>query len=191
MTLRAREHKPNGQFQKGIVLPLAERFWLKVDVRGPDECWPWLASTNPNGYGQIIDDEHGQMLKAHRVCWTLCFGPIPPGLNVLHGCDNPPCCNPRDLFLGTQAGNIADMVAKNRQNGGPPLGIRNNCKITEAQADEIRCASGLQRQIAARFGITPSQVSNIKSGKSWKHINDGMRAALGEISNPEKPGSNK
>lgn len=149
---------------------LADRFWEKVDVRGPDECWPWLASTNPNGYGQIIDVGHGPMLKAHRVCWTLCFGPIPAGMGVLHHCDNPPCCNPRDLFLGTQPDNIADMVAKGRQNGGPPLGIRNNAKLTEAQAAEILSASGLQREIAARYRITPSQVSHIKSGKSWASL---------------------
>ena len=147
--------------------PLAERFWEKVDVRGPDECWPWMASANEHGYGQIIDDCHGPMLKAHRVCWTLCFGPIPEGLHALHSCDNPPCNNPRCLFLGTQADNMADMATKGRARGGPPLGIQNNAKLTRAQADEIRCATGLQREIAARFGICQAQVSHIKSGKSW------------------------
>ncbi len=54
------------------------------------------------------------MGRAHRASWQISFGPIPDGLQVLHTCDNPPCCNPAHLFLGTQLDNIYDMCAKGR-----------------------------------------------------------------------------
>lgn len=150
--------------------PLAERFWAKVDVRGPDECWPWLGSKDDGGYGLINagGDEWHKTRRASRVCWTLCFGPIPDGMDILHHCDNPPCCNPRCFFLGTDVDNAQDRVRKGRgivpDNGGEK---HPNAKLTAAQADEIRRASGLHREIAARFGISRTQVSVIKSGKQW------------------------
>jgi hypothetical protein len=54
------------------------------------------------------------MGRSHRAAWKLTHGPIPDGLQVLHRCDNPPCCNPAHLFLGTQQDNIADMHKKGR-----------------------------------------------------------------------------
>lgn len=97
---------------------LAERLWARINVRGPDECWPWTGATARRGwrYGKIgAGGECGATLLAHRVCWAVCFGPIPDGLFVLHHCDNPPCCNPRHLFLGTDADNMADMKAVERE----------------------------------------------------------------------------
>jgi hypothetical protein len=50
----------------------------------------------------------------HRLAWELANGPIPAGLQVLHRCDNPRCCNPDHLFVGTQQDNMADMALKKR-----------------------------------------------------------------------------
>lgn len=58
------------------------------------------------------------MRRVHQVAWILTNGPIPPGMGVLHRCDNQPCCNPSHLFIGTQADNVADMVAKGRHRNG-------------------------------------------------------------------------
>jgi len=103
--------------------PLAERFWPNVDRREPEACWPWLAGTDAHGYGAISDDD-GKIQKAHRVAWTLAKGPIPEGLEILHHCDNPPCCNyEKCLFLGTQAENVRDMFSKGRgRPGGRSVG---------------------------------------------------------------------
>jgi hypothetical protein len=98
---------------------LAERFWSKVDKRGPDECWPFTGRTNGNGaypgYGWIRGPEANRRpLAAHRISWELHNGPIPDGLFVLHKCDFPPCTNPAHLFLGTNRDNMRDAAAKGR-----------------------------------------------------------------------------
>ncbi len=90
----------------------AARFWAKVDIGAPDKCWEWQASCNPAGYGGF--QFNGRFGKAHRAAWELANGPIPEGICVLHRCDNPPCCNPAHLWLGTYADNHRDAVAKGR-----------------------------------------------------------------------------
>lgn len=88
------------------------RFWSRVKRGAQRDCWPWQASTGRNGYGCLA--VNGQRWRAHRAAWYLCVGEIPVGLHVLHSCDNPPCCNPLHLFLGTHQHNMADAIAKGR-----------------------------------------------------------------------------
>lgn len=92
----------------------AARFWAKVDKRGADECWPWTAALGkpPRHYGRFRQPTGHEY--AHRVAWRLTNGPIPEGAKVLHGCDNPPCCNPGHLRLGSQTENNLDAVARGR-----------------------------------------------------------------------------
>ena len=88
---------------------LAER--LASRVIKTTGCWQWLGATHA-GYG--VFGFNRQMMRAHRVSYELYVGPIPPGLSVLHRCDNPPCTNPDHLFVGTQLDNMRDMCAKGR-----------------------------------------------------------------------------
>lgn len=78
-------------------IPLKDRFWDKVDRRGPEECWEWLSSTR-KGYGQIAG-EYGkrQPLPAHRVSYELEYGEIPDGFQIHHECHNRSCVNPAHL----------------------------------------------------------------------------------------------
>lgn len=93
-----------------------ERFWSKVN-RKDGGCWEWAAGRFSYGYGAFkrrVDGAWKQQ-KAHRLAYEWLVGPIPDGLIVCHACDNPPCCNPDHLFLGTQLDNQRDMIAKGRK----------------------------------------------------------------------------
>ena len=96
-----------------------ERLHRRLE-RKPNGCLEWTGYTNPGGYGEIGVD--GKKVGVHRLAWTLNKGPIPPGIHVLHHCDQPPCCETEPseaypdghLFLGTDADNMADMAVKGR-----------------------------------------------------------------------------
>jgi hypothetical protein len=93
---------------------LEELVWDNLDTAGGDSrrCWEWRGSKR-NGYGCITVD--GKTQAAHRVVYELLVEPIPEGMFVCHKCDNPPCCNPAHLFLGTAKDNCHDMIDKGRQ----------------------------------------------------------------------------
>jgi hypothetical protein len=149
-------------------VPLAVRLWLKVDKRGPDECWPWLAHRDKDGYGRIRLGGRGSPdVQASRVVWEVTYGPIPEGLCVLHRCDNPPCCNPAHLFLGSDADNRADKIAKRRHSAGLTHG---RLRINREQGAEILVlwAHGVtQREIAEHYGVSSQLISLVCLRKTW------------------------
>ena len=91
---------------------ISEHFWSKVDISKKEECWNWTACRNKDGYGVL--KYNNKKITASRFSWKESFGEIPMGLCVLHRCDNPPCVNPKHLWLVTQRANILDAVKKNR-----------------------------------------------------------------------------
>ena len=155
---------------------LEERFWAKVDKRGPDDCWLWTASTKQGGYGRIRVD--GKTEQAHRVSWELENGPIPEhdsyhGMCVCHTCDNPTCVNPAHLFLGTNTDNSRDRDQKGR--GNQPKGEKhNNAKLTEDAVRNIRryyAAGGCtQKWLAQVYGVTKKTIYYLLHYKTWRHI---------------------
>jgi hypothetical protein len=89
-----------------------EKFWSQVDVRGPDECWPWKTA-KPGEYG-VVSLNGGGARIASRVALQISIGPLPNDILACHRCDNPPCCNPGHLFPGTHQQTMQDMVSKGR-----------------------------------------------------------------------------
>lgn len=95
-----------------------DRFWAKVDKRGPDECWPWLGAVG-NGRGLFIM-EHGHMMTAPRAAYFFTRGGISKKWKfVCHSCDNPLCCNPHHLWLGDAKSNAQDYSRKLRRGDRP------------------------------------------------------------------------
>ena len=96
---------------------LADRFWSKVRVSSPADCWEWVGGKTRDGYGLVgIQNSElvGKFTVAHRLSWYLHNGPIPTDTLVCHRCDNPPCCNPDHLFLSDRSGNMRDAYEKGR-----------------------------------------------------------------------------
>ena len=145
-----------------VKRPINDRFFAKV-APGAEGCHVWMGAVTPNGYGQFHRD--GKTVYAHRVAYELAYGPT--DLYVLHRCDNRKCVNPEHLFAGTFDENMADMVTKQRQAHGDRNGRR---KLSAEQVKEIRAASGLQREIAAQYGVTPALVSLIRSRSIWRYV---------------------
>lgn len=147
------------------------RFWAKVDKRGDDECWPWLGCRNKLGYGSFGIHSRRTML-AHRVAYEISNGKIPPGVLVCHKCDNPYCVNPKHLFAGSNADNVADCISKGRKPSQP--GATNpNAKLSSDQINEIRklYVDGCKIiPLAKQFGVSKSQIWNIVSGREWNEM---------------------
>lgn len=172
-----------------------EQFWTRVDQSGgPDACWPWTACRSGDGYGYLKAGGHG--VKSHRVAYLLAVGTIPPGMFVCHHCDNPPCCNPAHLFVGTPADNSSDRDAKGRyvllygeRNGRytrperTARGERHGCAIlTEQDVLTIRerrrsgdnsSASDLARE----FKVGKSTILDVLRGHTWAHLTGAAHSA--------------
>lgn len=137
-----------------------QRVWDGCDRSGgEDACWPWKGHCYGGGYGSSY--EHGKgKVPAHRIAWEVANGQsVPEGMVVCHRCDNPPCCNPKHLFIGTEQENIQDMHAKQRH---PRRGKR----LPRAVPDDVRAkvlalqGQGLtQKRIAKALGLTKYQVA--------------------------------
>jgi HNH endonuclease/CENP-B-like protein len=166
-------------FTQGFSPNFIERFWAKVTIA--DSCWLWTGATTPFGYGVLSTGtwmyaRRYQQILAHRASWILHYGPVPIGLQVLHHCDNPPCCRPDHLWIGTQKENMHDMIKKGRHftQGLPQnrAGENPQAKLTGQQVAQIRRLRGThsERAIAKMFGIHRSTVNRITANKRWSYL---------------------
>lgn len=153
-----------------------ERFWSKVDKSG--EHWLWTGGTSGGGYGTFRMG--GRMIGAHVASFLLSGRSLTPGEQVLHQCDIKLCVKPSCLFAGTQADNVADMIAKGRQATGsrlcpgPQRGeLNHGAKLTAdiiATIKRLHVGGARQADIMRATGATRSNVWAIVHGKSWAHI---------------------
>ena len=151
--------------------------WSKVEKRGPDECWPWIGYKNKEGYGRVQINDWSYY--AHRVIFNL----VNPGIIelkapksssesgfLLHSCDNPSCCNPSHLRVGSHSDNMADKVARGRSpDFSGDKGPRAKLTMTQArEARQLKLNGASTRELAVQFGISLPSMKTLLAGKSYK-----------------------
>lgn len=156
-----------------------QRFWSKVDKRGPYECWPWIAGLAGRGYGAFRVGAH--KVQAHRYAWQLINGKtIPKELKACHHCDNPPCCNPSHIFIGTDKDNTQDSIRKGRFHisKGEEHGMS---KLTDDKVIQIRRRYQTENKtysdLSKDYGVSATMIGDIVSGHCWKHLTGGISIA--------------
>ena len=149
----------------------AMRLFLE-DLPKDGACMPWPFWKRPDGYGLV--NFAGKRWRAHRLSFTIAKGPIPEGMDVLHKCDNPPCCRPDHLFVGTDIDNHRDRISKGRPCQGPRPDMRGerhmNAKLTEAEVVQVRIMRSkgcTQVELAKTFNTTQANISLIVKRKTW------------------------
>lgn len=134
-------------------------------------CWIWMGnrfSLKRGGYGCFTMRPAGiRAVRAHRLSWEIYCAAITPAQHVLHRCDNPICVNPDHLFLGDQRSNMDDKVSKARQDRGDQHGMH---KLSEQDARAIKADPRKHAEIASQYGVSYVTVSDIKRGRSWRHL---------------------
>lgn len=132
-----------------------------MDVRGPDECWPWTGHRLPAGYGRFGSG------YSHREAYEVARGEIPTGSRVRHSCDNPPCCNPAHLLCGTAKQNSSDTVERRRHRYGE---AHRASKLKLEDVLEIanrRIAGEAVSRLAAEYGLSVGHTYDLARGNYW------------------------
>lgn len=143
-----------------------ERFWSKVYIAGPDECWEWQAQRISFGYGRF--QLNGSAESAHRIAYDLIKGIKDPSSVIQHECDNTSCVNPAHLLEGTQSDNIQSCSDRGRHVG--------NRKLNDEAVKVIKWMLkhknryGLITKLADLHGVSREAIKSIKSGKAWSHV---------------------
>jgi len=137
-------------------------------------CWEWTQNKTSQGYGNATFKT--KTWKAHRLSYTAFIGDIPEGLVVMHSCDNPSCCNPQHLSVGTQKDNMDDMVRKGRSNIGHTHNQGSKCGVAKLKEEDVLkikelLAKGVsQREIAEKYNVKQPTISQINTGTTWSHL---------------------
>lgn len=149
---------------------MAERILAYTIVDPETNCWNWIRSTR-NGYGHMGMGNPARYIGAHRAAFEAFIGPIQDGFCVCHACDNPPCCNPRHLFLGTTADNSRDAARKGRMNRGAKNAM---AKLSDGLVCQIRRryseSEANQYELAVELGVSQQTISDVVRGKLWAHV---------------------
>ena len=143
--------------------------WIKSQCKVDKStgCWLWQRNIQNSGYGGIT--VNGRLSHAHRVVFSILHGDPGPGIQVCHSCDVRHCCNPKHLWKGTNAENMADRNLKNRQ--ARLKGESNGFSIlTEPQVRFILVSTFSGNRLAKKFNTSASNISMIRRRKTWKHI---------------------
>lgn len=142
-------------------------FFSKLEKKG--DCLEFQGAKKPvDGYGWI--GLNGTQLHAHRLAYILEYGEIASSkILVCHKCDNPPCCNPEHLFLGSDFDNMQDMIKKGRK-ASIKGEIHPNSILKEKDVKHIFNSEKSAKDLAAEYGVSKFTIYDVRSRKSWRHL---------------------
>lgn len=150
--------------------------FARTEIKGDADCWEWGGPRYPGrfGYGKASSAKDGNVI-VHRYVYSRLVADIPPGMLVLHRCDNPPCVNPAHLFLGTHQQNMDDMKAKGRSRSIHRLrgSSSKSAKLRDEDVIAIKKAflrGGRNFALAREYGVHPDTIARIRRGIYWSHI---------------------
>lgn len=162
---QAEYRKANSSLGVLDAIRSVDDFWSRADVGAEDSCWNWQGAKTNRGYG-VYAPMPGVLLRSHRVAYGLHHGGVDDEMFVCHKCDNPSCCNPSHLFLGTPKENSDDMIQKGRK--AVLLGEDNPMsKLSRGSVRQMFQDPRTNKEIASEYGISPSLVSMIRRRKLW------------------------
>ena len=141
-----------------------ERFFEKLNIKGENDCWEW-SGCYCKGYGKFSLEGHARI--ATRIMWRLYYGEDPCGQCLLHTCDNPSCCNPKHLFLGSIQDNNKDMAKKKRNKRGEQHW---NSKLGKQEVAEIYMSADSGVFLAKKYEVSIATIHNIRNDASWTHV---------------------
>lgn len=149
-----------------------ESFWSNVDVTSDvSSCWEWKSKKGTNDYAETR--HNGISVMSHRMAYELFYKiKIPDGLFACHKCDNPPCCNPRHIFLGTRQDNTDDRELKGRNKIPRLCGeSHGQHKLLETDIVEIRSlyktGAYSYALLSKIYKVSFGQIRNIVKRKQW------------------------
>lgn len=158
-----------------------------VTVAEPQDCWNWKRTQTANGGYGLFTFGRGNLIRAHRLAYAMEYGPFDEKLFVRHKCDNPACCNPAHLELGTNLDNVRDAVERGRHSPPPihygdnhpmrrlkhirrPGETNGNSRYTAAQALAVFQSPLPIDKCAEAHGVSRGFVAAVRSGRTWRHV---------------------
>jgi hypothetical protein len=150
-----------------VVTLVRAGIYERIDMRGLEECWPYLGHIDKDGYGKFWVRKYNQLWPAHRYVWHIFHPGQPIADLVLHWCNNPACCNPAHLRDGSQSTNIQYMYDCDRGFRGEDHHL---AKLTEVGVRAIRKDNRILSDIARDYDVSSYAIWAVKKGLTWKHV---------------------
>lgn len=164
----------------------SQRFWQKVAIRGPDDCWLWRAAKGKDGTGRFTIS-HGndqRFWRAHRFAYFDKVADAPQGAMVIHTCGVDLCCNPRHLKHGDAKTRMAEVRKRGNLAAGSRSGVTREAyarrgeelptgeraaaaKLTDAQAAEIRASNEPLAVLVLRYGVSTTAIKRVRRHETY------------------------